>query len=53
MASFLLGLPSTANRIVGQTDLDIRHDLHHIYLQDDIKVNDKLTLNLVSCPRNM
>jgi len=46
MASFLLGLPSTANRIVGQTDLDIRHDLHHIYLQDDIKVGDKLTLNL-------
>ena len=46
MASFLLGLPSTANRIVGQTDLDIRHDLHHIYLQDDFKVTDKLTLNL-------
>lgn len=46
MASFLLGLPSTANRIVGQTDLDIRHDLHHVYFQDDIKVTDKLTLNL-------
>lgn len=46
MASFLLGLPSTANRIVGQTDLDLRHDLHHIYFQDDIKVSEKLTLNL-------
>jgi len=46
MASFLLGLPSTANRIVGQTDLDLRHDLHHIYFQDDVKVTDKLTLNL-------
>jgi hypothetical protein len=46
MASFLLGLPSTANRIVGQTDLDLRHDLHHVYIQDDIKVSDRLTLNL-------
>lgn len=46
LASFLLGLPSTANRIVGQTDLDLRQNLHHIYLQDDIKVNNRLTLNL-------
>lgn len=46
VASFLLGLPSTANRIVGQTDLDLRHDLHHAYIQDDIKVNSKLTVNL-------
>ena len=46
LASFLLGLPSTANRIVGQTDLDLRHDLHHVYIQDDVKVSPKLTLNL-------
>jgi len=46
MASFLLGLPSTANRIVGQTDLDLRQFLHHIYIQDDIKVNPRLTVNL-------
>ena len=45
LASFLLGLPSTANRIVGQTDLDLRQFLHHIYVQDDIKVNPKLTVN--------
>src|SRR5712692_264957 len=45
MASFLLGLPSTANRIVGETDLDLRHDLHHAYIQDDIKVTQKLTVN--------
>jgi hypothetical protein len=45
-ASFLLGLPSTASRIVGQDDLDLRQFLHHIYIQDDFKVNSKLTLNL-------
>src|SRR5579885_303937 len=46
LASFLLGLPSTANRIVGQTDLDLRQNLHHIYIQDDVKATSKLTLNL-------
>jgi hypothetical protein len=46
LASFLLGLPSTANRIVGQTDLDLRQDLHHAYIQDDIKVTPRLTVNL-------
>jgi len=46
LASFLLGLPSTANRIVGQTDLDMRQHLHHIYAQDDIKVNSRLVLNI-------
>ncbi len=46
LASFLLGLPSTANRIVGQTDLDLRQNLHHIYVQDDVKVNSRLVLNL-------
>jgi len=45
MASFLLGLPSTASRIVGQTDLDLSQWLHHIYIQDDFKVNSKLTIN--------
>ena len=46
LASFLLGLSSTANRIVGQTDLDLRQNLHHVYIQDDMKVNPRLTLNL-------
>ena len=46
LASFLLGLPSTANRIVGETDLDIRHDLHHGYIQDDFRTSRRLTLNL-------
>jgi Carboxypeptidase regulatory-like domain len=46
MASFLLGLPSTASRILGQTDLDLRQFLHHLYVQDDVKVSPKLTVNL-------
>ncbi len=45
LASFLLGLPSTASRIVGQTDLDLRQVLHQAYVQDDIKVSSRLTIN--------
>lgn len=45
-ASFLLGLPSTAGRITGEADLDIDQQLHHLWVQDDFKVNSKLTLNL-------
>lgn len=46
LASFLLGLPSTASRIVGEPDLDLRQVLHHTYIQDDFKVSPKLTVNL-------
>lgn len=46
LASFLLGLPSNANRIVGQTDLDLRQNLHHVYVQDDIKINPRLVVNV-------
>lgn len=46
VASFLLGLPSTANRIAGEADLDIRQDLYHYWFQDDYRVTQKLTLNL-------
>ena len=45
-ASFLLGLPNEAGRITGEADLDIEQQLHHLWVQDDIKVNSKLTLNL-------
>jgi len=45
-ASFLLGLPNTAGRITGEADLDIDQKLHHLWFQDDIKVNSKLTVNL-------
>jgi hypothetical protein len=46
VASFLLGLPSTANRIAGEADLDIRQDLYHYWFQDDFRVSSKLTVNL-------
>jgi len=45
-ASFLLGLPNGAGRITGEADLDIDQQLHHLWFQDDFKVNSKLTLNL-------
>ncbi len=45
-ASFLLGLPNGAGRITGEADLDIDQKLHHLWFQDDFKVNSKLTLNL-------
>src|SRR4051794_5085452 len=45
-ASFLLALPSGGGRISGEADLDIDQQLHHLWVQDDIKVTSKLTLNL-------
>ena len=45
-ASFLLGLPSGGGRISGEADLDIDQQLHHLWIQDDIKLTDKLTVNL-------
>jgi len=46
LASFLLGLPSTASRILGDPSLDASRYLYHYYVQDDIKLTPKLTLNL-------
>jgi hypothetical protein len=45
-ASFLLGLPHGGGRISGEADLDTDQSLHHLWVQDDIRVNSKLTLNL-------
>ncbi|MBI1791096.1 MAG: TonB-dependent receptor [Acidobacteria bacterium] len=47
-ASFLLGLVSSGGtgRIAGEADLDIGQQLHHLWVQDDIKVSSKLTVNL-------
>jgi hypothetical protein len=45
-ASFLLGLPSGGGRISGEADLDIDQQLHHLWVQDDIRATQKLTLNL-------
>ncbi len=46
LATFLLGLPFFAQRQVGQTRLDARSTRAAWYLQDDIKVTPRLTLNL-------
>jgi outer membrane receptor protein involved in Fe transport len=46
MASILLGYPSTASRILGDPSLDASRWLTHFYVQDDIKLTNKLTLNL-------
>ena len=47
-ASFLLGLPASGDtgRIAGEADLDIDQQLHHLWVQDDIRLTDKFTLNL-------
>jgi hypothetical protein len=45
-ASFLLGLPSGGGRISGEADLDTDQALHHIWVQDDIRLTEKLTVNL-------
>ncbi|MEZ5355158.1 MAG: TonB-dependent receptor [Bryobacteraceae bacterium] len=44
-ADFLLGAPSTVEKSTFVV-LDYRQRMHFFYLQDDFKVNQKLTLNL-------
>ncbi|PYV44840.1 MAG: hypothetical protein DMG06_04840, partial [Acidobacteria bacterium] len=46
LASFLLGLPTSAFRILGDPSLHAKRFLWHFYGQDDIKLSPKLTLNL-------
>jgi hypothetical protein len=46
LASFLLGLPATANRIVGTSAADLTRSMYHAYIQDDIRISDRFTLNL-------
>jgi hypothetical protein len=45
LASYLLGIPSHADRIIGNAALDAVALNYHFYIQDDIKVTPKLTLN--------
>ena len=46
LASFLLGLPSNANRLFGNAALDGLATNYHFYLQDDIKLTSNLTMNI-------
>ncbi|MEJ7605489.1 MAG: hypothetical protein WKF37_04310 [Bryobacteraceae bacterium] len=45
-ASFLLGVPNTANRRVGNTSAILSHNNYSVFLQDNFRVNQRLTLNL-------
>jgi hypothetical protein len=45
-ADFLLGLPSNANGGVGSTAVYLRGNEAQAYVQDDIKVSKRLTVNL-------
>ena len=46
LASYLLGLPTNALRNVGDTTALMRWSGYYFYVQDDIKVSPKLTVNL-------
>jgi hypothetical protein len=46
LASFLLGLPSSASRVVGDTNARMRGGMYHFFLQDDIRLHPRLTLNM-------
>jgi len=46
VASFLLGLPSSGRRNLGNTTVYMRWGQYQFYLQDDIRVTRRLTLNL-------
>jgi hypothetical protein len=46
LASFLLGVPSSAQRVVGDTNVRMRGTNYHSFLQDDIRLSQRLTLNL-------
>ncbi|MBZ5563530.1 MAG: TonB-dependent receptor, partial [Acidobacteriia bacterium] len=45
LGSLLLGLPSYGNRNLGETEAYMRQERWHFYVQEDIKVSRKLTLN--------
>ncbi len=46
LASFLLGMPQQGNRVVGPNTIAGRQPTFSIYLQDDWRATDRLTLNL-------
>lgn len=46
LASYLLGLPSTAGRVIGSTEGDMITKYYAGYVQDSFRITPKLTLNL-------
>ena len=45
LASYLLGLPSTASRLVGTSEADDHGHAFGLYLQDNFRATSRLTLN--------
>ena len=46
LAAYLLGLPNSVQRNIGDTTALMRWSLYHFYVHDDFKLTPKLTLNL-------
>ena len=46
LASYLLGLPSTAGRVIGSTEGDMITSYYAAYIQDSFRVTPKLTVNV-------
>ena len=46
LASFLLGTPESASRVLGNTEGDMYGKAYSLYLQDNWRVTDRLTFNL-------
>lgn len=46
LASYLLGLPSSGLRNLGETQAYMRQPRYHFFVQDDIKLTRKLTVNI-------
>lgn len=46
LASFMLGLPESAGRVIGNTEGDMFGNTYSLYVQDNWRVNTRLTLNL-------
>jgi len=45
-ATFLLGLPASSSRIATVALNDTRHEFYGFYIQDDLKLTQRITLNL-------
>jgi len=46
LASYMLGLPESASRVVGNTEGDMFGNAHSLYAQDNWRLTPRLTLNI-------
>jgi len=46
LASFMLGLPDSAGRVIGNTEGDMYGNAYSLYVQDNWRTSPRLTLNL-------